>query len=606
MTYVVTQPQVMMTGAADVAEIGAALSQAHAAAAGPTTDVAAAAADEVSTAATALFGRYGQQYQALLKQAAVFHEEFTAALAAAGQAYAAAEAANTAAISGGLGQLTSPVQSLLGGSGVASPAPTPTAPAPPFSPGLQGTILGLFLGASGIPIPPPSVVAAALLYVQQGFPGLTLGNIQTLPAPMQLYPLTGVNNLTHNTSVVQGVQILDDAIKSTLAAHPGDSVVIGALSQAATIASIEMQNLANPAMTPTPPSATQLGFTLAGAPMNPNGGLLSRFPGLSFPSLGLDFYGATPQDTPYPTNIYTLQYDGFADFPRYPINFLADLNAFAGIYTLHAHYVDFDPSNLPAGHELILLPGSTDNPAPGGEAATNTNYYMITHPGLPLLAPLRAIPLIGNPLADLLEPDLRIIINLGYGDPAYGYSTSPANLPTPFGLFPHVSPQLIASALVAGAQQGAQAFVSDISSGVAAAVSQPSLAHALTSMTGSGGAGLSLPALTSALSASFSPHSIIEAIQTQVTNFANSISTNVARATSVLLPTADIVTAALFTVPSYDVNLFLSGIERALTGDPLGGLEYAFVAPIAANTALLTLLGGFELGVLLTVARHSA
>ena len=600
MTSVITQPQLMASVAADIAEISSAIGAAKSAVAGPTTAVVAAAADEVSAAAAALFGRYGRQYQALLKQAAVFHEEFAAALAGAGQAYATAEAANAAAISGGLGQPTSPVHSLLDGWGVANPASTPMAPAPPFSPGLQGTIFGLFMGGSGLPIPPPSLITATLPYVHQGFPGLTMGNSQPLVTPEGLYPLTGVHTLPLNTSVAQGVQILDSAIKNILGANPGDSVAVVGASQSAIIASIEVENLANHAMNPTPPGAIQLGFTLLGDPMNPNGGLLSRFAGLTLPSLGVDFYGATPQNTPYPTNIYTLQYDGFADFPKYPINFLSDLNAFAGIYLVHGFYPEFDPSNLPAGDQLILLPGSTANPAPGGVAATNTNYYMITQPGLPLLEPLRIIPVIGNPLADLLQPDLTTIVNLGYGDPSVGYSTSPANLPTPFGLFPHVSPQLVANDLVAGAQQGVHAFVGDITSEAAAAASLPSLAHTLTSMTGSGGAGLSLPALSSALSANFSPDSIIEAIQTRVTNFADSISTNVANAYSVLLPTADIANAAFITLPSYDVNLFLGGIQQAFTGDPLGGLEYAFVAPIAADTASLTLLGGFELIVLLS------
>jgi hypothetical protein len=40
-----------------------------------------------------------------------------------------------------------------------------------------------------------------------------------------------------------------------------------------------MENLANPTLNPNPPSANQLGFTLLGNPMNPNGGLLARFPG---------------------------------------------------------------------------------------------------------------------------------------------------------------------------------------------------------------------------------------------------------------------------------------------------------------------------------------
>ena len=57
---------------------------------------------------------------------------------------------------------------------------------------------------------------------------------------------------------------------------------------------------------------------------------------------------------------------------------------------------------------------------------------------------------------------------------------------------------------------------------------------------------------------------------------------------------------ALVTVlPAYDVNLFLSGIQQAIAGNVLGGLQYALLAPIAANTALLTLGGGFELEVLI-------
>ena len=54
----------------------------------------------------ALFAGYGQEYQAVLKQAAAFHEEFVQTSAAAGNTYAQAEAANAAAISSALGRLT--------------------------------------------------------------------------------------------------------------------------------------------------------------------------------------------------------------------------------------------------------------------------------------------------------------------------------------------------------------------------------------------------------------------------------------------------------------------------------------------------------------------
>ena len=96
----------------------------------------------------------------------------------------------------------------------------------------------------------------------------------------------------------QGVQILDATIKQQLAI-PGNSVLVQGYSQSAIIASLEMRNLLNPALNPTPPTGAQLGFNLLGDPMNPNGGLLERFVGLTIPSLGLDFYGATPSNTPW-------------------------------------------------------------------------------------------------------------------------------------------------------------------------------------------------------------------------------------------------------------------------------------------------------------------
>jgi hypothetical protein len=220
---------------------------------------------------------------------------------------------------------------------------------------------------------------------------------------------------------------------------------------------------------------------------------------------------------------------------------------------------------------------------------------MITTPnGLPLLDPIRAIPVIGKPIADLLQPDLTTIVNLGYGNPNFGYSTAPADVQTYFGLFPHYSQALIAQDLMTGAHQGAVAFMSDIHTEAAASVANVS--HALASLT-TGGGGVSLHALTSTL-ASSSPDSIIESIHGATTNIANGISSTAANAYGILLPTADIVNTLVTVLPAYDVNLFLSGIQQALDGNVLGGLQYALVAPIAADTALLTVFAGFELLVL--------
>jgi hypothetical protein len=245
-----------------------------------------------------------------------------------------------------------------------------------------------------------------------------------------------------------------------------------------------------------------------------------------------------------------------------------------------------NPSALPPGYAIQQLPTS-----PGYTGVTN--YYMITtQNGLPLLDPVRAIPVIGNPIADLLQPDLTTIVNLGYGNPNFGWSQGPADVHTYFGLFPHVSQQLIAQDLITGAHQGAAAFMSDIHA-EAAGVSLSSVSHSLTSMAGTGAADLS--ALASALS---TPNGIIETIQGAVTNVANEISSTAAGLYAAALPTADIVNALVTVFPAYDVNLFLSGIQQALDGNVLGGLQYALVAPLAADAGLLTLAGGFELLVL--------
>ena len=111
-----------------------------------------------------------------------------------------------------------------------------------------------------------------------------------------------------------------------------------------------------------PIPATDLNFVLVGNEMNPNGGLLSRFPNLTLPTLGLSFYGATPSNTPYDVAIYTQSYDGFADFPRYPINFISDLNAVVGIATVHTKYLDLTPAQVNNAIQLQTSPGYSGTP----------------------------------------------------------------------------------------------------------------------------------------------------------------------------------------------------------------------------------------------------
>ena len=68
----------------------------------------------------------------------------------------------------------------------------------------------------------------------------------------------------------------------------------------------------------------------------PNGGFGARFPGLYISDPRLDLTTAPSRPTPSSTRpSSTRQYDGFADFPLYPLNFVADLNAVLGFFYVH-------------------------------------------------------------------------------------------------------------------------------------------------------------------------------------------------------------------------------------------------------------------------------
>jgi hypothetical protein len=588
MTSLITQPQLMATAAANAAEINSAISAAKAAAAGPTTGLVAAAQDEVSAMTATLFGAYGQEYQAILQQASAFHEQFVAALSAAGNAYTEAEAANATAISGGLGAVTSPIQSLMGG-------------APNL--GTAASTFTVVIGGSGNPIPVQpyinDVVSRFITSTMGGLlPSLTPGTVQGLFTPEGLYPLFGAKELTLDTSLMEGVQILNAQLVGPNGdlmglLTGGNNVNVLGYSQSAIIASLEMQAL-NPTNTPTgSPFFGQLHFSLIGDVANPNGGLLSRFPGLSLPSLGITFGTSTP-DNSFMTTIVTQEYDGFADFPQYPIDFLSDLNAFAGIAFVHGTYPTLTPQQL-----------NTEMPLTNTVGPTTDQYFIIPTPNLPLLDPLRLIPVIGNPLADLVQPDLTTLVNIGYGSTTQGWSPGPPNVPTPFGVIPPVSPASVLSALATGTPQGISAFGNDVSAEAPIVASNLSPAGLSSALMGTGGLGAAsglTSGLTSALS---SPDSFIQAIQTANTTITNDISSAAANAYAVLLPTADIANALVTSLPSYDVNLFLNGVQQAISGDPVGGLTYAFGAPIAADTGLGTFAAGIELAALLGATGYS-
>ncbi|EFD52728.1 PE-PGRS family protein [Mycobacterium tuberculosis 02_1987] len=117
MSFVNVAPQLVSTAAADAARIGSAINTANTAAAA-TTQVLAAAQDEVSTAIAALFGSHGQHYQAISAQVAAYQQRFVLALSQAGSTYAVAEAASATPLQqieqALLGVINTPTEALVG------------------------------------------------------------------------------------------------------------------------------------------------------------------------------------------------------------------------------------------------------------------------------------------------------------------------------------------------------------------------------------------------------------------------------------------------------------------------------------------------------------
>jgi hypothetical protein len=548
MGFVLAQPQVMATAAADVTAIGTTINEANAAAARATTGLTAAAADDVSAAIATLFNAYALEGRALIGQVAALHGEFAQALATAGTAYSNTEAASLAALTGG------------STTGMAKAAADIT----------------FVMDGSGTPIPPVSFVENIVSkYVLPNFPA---GLVQALSLPAGEYPDSGIKDLMQDISISRGVTILNNAIQQQLAA--GQTINVVGYSQGANIATIEMQML-DPAGTP---SALPITFVLLGNSMNPNGGWDARFPGLSLPTLGFSTLGAAPSND-FTTLSYTLEYDGWADFPRYPINVLSDVNAVVGMLTVHTSYETLSQAQI---NSAVILP--TQGPS-------STTYYMIPNPNLPLLDPVRFIPYIGNPLADLVQPVLSPLVNWGYGDPNFGWSTGPADVPTPFGFLPPLSDTLaLGPALLHGIPLGINAAMSDlIAQGPPQLPSLSSISDALGSFSSGSGA-LALPTGPPTI------NDVIGGLQAANTGIVNGITTTTSTAYATLLPTADIAVAIGVSLPSYDVNLFLDGIQQMVDGQPIEGLINAFGNPIAANVGLLPLTGALELTVLAEAA----
>ncbi|WP_237079691.1 PE family protein, partial [Mycobacterium tuberculosis] len=160
MSLVIVTPETVAAAASDVARIGSSIGVANSAAAGSTTSVLAAGADEVSAAIATLFGSHAREYQAISTQVAAFHDRFAQTLSAAVGSYVSAEATNAAPLAtlehNVLNALNAPTQALLGrpliGDGAAGAPGTGQAggaAVPAGTAGLSGRTHGHAVGTGG-------------------------------------------------------------------------------------------------------------------------------------------------------------------------------------------------------------------------------------------------------------------------------------------------------------------------------------------------------------------------------------------------------------------------------------------------------------------------
>ena len=243
-----------------------------------------------------------------------------------------------------------------------------------------------------------------------------------------LWKLSGLFDRTFDGSVRGGVTNLEDAI----AAHPNEALVIYGYSQGAVIANIEKRKLAE--QYPEGTEAPDIDFVLSGDLNLPNGGLSARFPGLYVPILDVTFNGPERTDTQFDTVSINRQYDGFADFPLYPLNLVATANALLGALYLHPY--DLEPS--------LADPGT---PPPIHTKTGDTDYYFFETDDLPLFGPLRQLG-VPEPVIDVVEPVVKVVVDLGYD------RSIPPGEPTPARLIPPINPVKVTTDLVNAVGEG--------------------------------------------------------------------------------------------------------------------------------------------------------
>ncbi|OBJ38185.1 hypothetical protein A5630_02895 [Mycolicibacterium mucogenicum] len=296
--------------------------------------------------------------------------------------------------------------------------------------------------------------------------------LQGINYPAQFWPIPlpgwgGLSGAKWNESTGEGIANLDTALTALLpSATTANPVVIFGYSQGGNIVSREKATLGGL----TQAQKDALAFVMIGNTNRPNGGLFERLALLgTVPIWDVTFGLPAPTNTGIKTTDIAFEYDGVADFPLYPINLLADLNAIAGFWYVHGTYLapnaNSDVGEIP---DLEYTPAELDAALKDPANQTvygDTTYITIPTKTLPIVRPFLEFggfthtSFIIKPIVDLVSPVLRVLIDTGYDR-----SLSPG-VPAPFRLIPLINPITLTQDLIKAAGEGVKAAISDITGG---------------------------------------------------------------------------------------------------------------------------------------------
>jgi len=305
--------------------------------------------------------------------------------------------------------------------------------------------------------------------------------LQGINYPASFWPLAFIGNWCPgfqcdkwDVSVGTGVENLDTALRTELAkpCPPAgcEPIIIFGYSQGGAVVSNELRNLGD--LNLTPDQLSRLSVVMIGNAYNPDGGFFTRLGFLGHvPGLDITFGQATPVDTGIPMTAIGFQYDPVMYAPLYWGNPFSFWNAVAALETVHGFYLTpngngpTDP--IAYGYTEAELADILAGPCPGPNCRIDSNgnkYYMIPAKSLPIVDLVTSVvptPLqpVAKPVADLVSPVLKVLIDLGYdwsGDPGQMRFLSPLPF-NPIQNWPAVGVNLVAATI-----QGIQAFIGDL------------------------------------------------------------------------------------------------------------------------------------------------